>query len=69
MVNVRLLGYKVPPNFSNRFRHFEIFAVTMRYIILRGTIRDAVDYVEFLLPDQELRLPDFYLQHIPFEIN
>ena len=58
-----------PPNFGNRFRHFEIFAVTMRYIILRGTVRDARNYVEFLLPDQELRLPDFYLQHIPFEIN
>ena len=41
---------QAPPNFGNRFRQFEIFAVTMRYIIFRGTVRDAVDYVEFSNP-------------------
>ena len=58
-----------PTDYGSRFSGFEILAATMRYIILRGTVRDVVDYVEFPLPDQELRLPDFYLQRIPFEIN
>lgn len=57
------------PDFGNRFRQFEIFAVTMRYIILRGTVLDAVGYLEFPLPEGVLRLPDFYLDRIPIEIN
>lgn len=57
------------PDFGNRFRQFEIFAVTMRHIVLRGTVRNTVKYLEFPLPDGELRLPDFYLDRIPFEIN
>ena len=58
-----------PPTFSGKFRGFEILAATMRYIILRGTVRDDVDYVEFQLPDQVLRLPDFYLERIPFDTD
>ena len=58
-----------PTDYGSRFSGFEILAATMRYIILRGTVRDDVDYVELPLPDQVLRLPDFYLQRIPFEIN
>ena len=57
------------PDFGGRFRQFEIFAVTMRHIVLRGTVRDTVGYLEFSLPDGELRLPDFYLDRTPFEIK
>ena len=58
-----------PPHFSSRFRGFEVLAATMRYIILRGTARDAVEYLEFSLPEGDLRLPDFYLDRIPFDTN
>ena len=57
------------PDFGSRFRQFEIFAVTMRHIVLRGTVRDAVGYLEFPLADGELRLPDFYLDRVPFDTN
>ena len=58
-----------PPHFSGKFSEFEILAATMRYIILRGTVRDAVEYLEFPLPDGTVRLPDFYLERIPFDAN
>lgn len=58
-----------PTDFGNRFHQFEIFAVTMRHIILRGTVRDAIKYLEFSLPDSDLCLPDFYLERIPFDTN
>lgn len=58
-----------PPNFSNQFRHFEIFAVTMRNMILRGTSHDSVDYIEFSISDQGFCLPDFYLARLPIDFN
>jgi hypothetical protein len=37
----------------------------MRYIILRGTTRHEVRYVEFAFEEEKLRLPDFYLEATP----
>lgn len=56
-----------PPKAGGLFRQFEILAATMRYVILRGTTREQVDYVEFTLPEVQLRLPDFYLERVPLE--
>lgn len=59
-------GYlQLSPNSSTRFRSFEVLAATMRYVILRGTTREKVGYLEFPLPDGELCLPDFYLEQTP----
>ena len=44
------------------FERFEVLAVTMRYIILRGTTRQEVSYMEFVFPNNRLCIPDFYLQ-------
>jgi len=61
-------GYlQLSPNSSTRFRSFEVLAATMRYVILRGTTREKVGYLEFPLPDGELCLPDFYLEQTPVE--
>jgi hypothetical protein len=61
-------GYlQLPPNSSTRFQSFEVLAAAMRYVILRGTTREAVSYMEFPLPDGKLCLPDFYLEQIPLE--
>jgi hypothetical protein len=57
------------PDFGGLFRQFEISAVTMRYIILRGTTRDAVDYLDFDLLGGQLRLPDFYLEPLPINFK
>ena len=65
--NVGWLEY--PAQYSSRFSSFEILAATMRYVILRGTARNAVEYLEFSLPDGDLCLPDFYLERIPFDTN
>lgn len=54
-----------PPNFGGHFRSFEVLAATMRYIILRGTTREEVKYVEFPFSEDELCLPDFYLERVP----
>ena len=37
----------------------------MRYIILRGTTREEVSYLEFPFPDGGLCVPDFYLEQTP----
>lgn len=54
-----------PPDYGGRFRSFEVLAATMRYIILRGTTREEVAFVEFPFPDGGLFLPDFYLNQVP----
>jgi hypothetical protein len=56
---------ELPPNYGTFFQRFEIFAATMRYIILRGATRDEVDYVEFCFSSHNLRLPSFYLGRLP----
>jgi len=59
---------ELPPNYGGLFKSFETLAATMRYLILRGTTREAVRYVEFLF-DSPLRIPDFYLDLIPFGVD
>lgn len=54
-----------PPNYGGRFQRFEVLSATMRYMILRGTTREEVSYMEFPFPDGFLCLPDFYLEQIP----
>ena len=54
-----------PPDYGGRFRSFEVLAATMRYIILRGTTREEVGFVEFPFPNGGLYLPDFYLEQVP----
>lgn len=56
---------ELPPNYGGRFQRFEVLAATMRYMILRGTTREEVSYVELSLSDGALCLPDFYLEQIP----
>jgi hypothetical protein len=56
---------QLPPNYGSRFQSFEVMAVTMRYMILRGTTRDQVRYVEFTFGGGKLCLPDFYLEATP----
>jgi hypothetical protein len=59
-------GYlQLSPNSSTRFQSFEVLAATMRYIILRGTTREEVNYIEFPFSDGPICLPDFYLRQIP----
>ena len=53
------------PTDGGRFQRFEILAATMRYIVLRGTTREELDYVEFAFPEGNLCLPNFYLERIP----
>ena len=61
-----MTGYlQLPPNSSTRFQSFEVLAATMRYIILRGTTREEVEFVEFPFLDGGLCLPDFYLELVP----
>lgn len=56
-------GYlQLSPDSSTWFRSFEVLAATMRYVILRGTVREDVPYVEFGFPDGPVCLPGFYLQ-------
>ncbi len=54
-----------PPNYRGWFRTFEILAVTMRYIIIRGATQKKVNFVEFRFSDDVLCLPDFYLDQVP----
>lgn len=56
---------EMPPQYSMQFSSFEILTATMRYFIMRGTSRDAVNYIEFPLPSNVVRLPDFYLRLVP----
>jgi len=56
---------ELPPYYGDRFQRFEVLAATMRYIILRGVTRDPGRYVEFVFPETNLCLPDFYLEQIP----
>lgn len=58
---------KLPPDYGGHFQRFEVLAATMRYIVLRGTTRERVSYVEFPFPDGHVCLPDFYLQLLPAE--
>ncbi|HIC93114.1 MAG TPA: hypothetical protein EYP09_02545 [Anaerolineae bacterium] len=58
---------EVPPNFGGHFRSFEVLAATMRYIILRGVTRKEVKFVEFPFSEDEIRLPDFYLEQVPIQ--
>jgi len=60
---------ELPPNGGVSFTSLEIFAATMRYIILRGVTKDKVNYVEFPFSDRIVRIPDFYLRIIPLEIQ
>lgn len=60
---------QLTPNSSILFQSFEVMAATVRYIILRGTVRDPRWYIEFKLPalgwKGNLCLPDFYIAQIP----
>ncbi|ACX52861.1 hypothetical protein Adeg_1772 [Ammonifex degensii KC4] len=49
------------------FESFEILAVTLRYVILRGTTQEKVSYVEFAFSDARLCIPDFYLEFLEQE--
>jgi len=54
-----------PPDYGVRFRSFEVLAATMRYIILHGTTREEVEFVEFSFLKGDLCLPDFYIAQVP----
>ncbi|MBL7183015.1 MAG: hypothetical protein ISS50_01040 [Anaerolineae bacterium] len=59
-------GYlQLSPNSSTRFQSFEVLAATIRYVILQGTTREEVEYLEFPFLDGDLCLPDFYLEQTP----
>jgi len=58
---------ELPPRYGVQFRSFEVLAATMRYLIIRGTVREATDYVTFLLPEGPICLPAFYLNLIPIQ--
>lgn len=60
---------ELPPRYGGHFRSFEVLTATMRYLIIRGTVREATDYVEFSLPDGPICLPAFYLDLIPITIR
>jgi hypothetical protein len=47
------------------FQSFEVLAATMRYIILRGVMREKIEYVEFPFSDRPVCLPDVYLKQTP----
>lgn len=62
---------QLPPNYGGRFRQFEVLAATMRYLILKGTTREEVEFVRFPPSSQVspiLCLPDFYLASVPFKL-
>jgi len=56
---------ELPPRYGVQFRSFEVLAATMRYLIIRGTVRGAMDFVEFQLPEGLVCLPNFYLKLVP----
>jgi hypothetical protein len=58
---------ELPPRYGVQFRSFEVLAATMRYLIIRGTVREAMDYVTFPLPEGPIPLPAFYLNLIPIQ--
>jgi hypothetical protein len=58
---------ELPQTFGGRFQSFEVAAVTMRYLIIRGTTREAGDYIEFPSVGGTICLPDFYLDQIPVQ--
>lgn len=55
-----------------QFEEFQILAVTIRYILLKGQTRDEIDCYSFFLNENEefytkdLFLPKFYLDRIPW---
>ncbi|HOT06813.1 MAG TPA: hypothetical protein PLI05_02955 [Methanotrichaceae archaeon] len=51
---------ELPPNYGGYFKQYQILAATMRYIIIRGTTKDYVEYIEFRLGENNICLPDFY---------
>lgn len=51
---------ELPPNYGGFFRQFQILTATMRYIIVRGTTKEEVKYVEFSFGSNNICLPDFY---------
>lgn len=59
---------ELPPTSAGRFQSFEVAAATMRYLIIRGTTREEGGYVEFAIGDEPLRLPSFYLAHLPITL-
>ncbi len=60
---------ELPSDYGGRFQSFEVLTATMRYIILRGITREAVNYVEFPLPDESPCLPQFYLESVPQQVG
>jgi hypothetical protein len=56
---------ELPPRYGVQFCNFEVLTATMRYLIIRGTVREATDYVAFPLPEGPICLPAFYLDLIP----
>jgi hypothetical protein len=56
---------QIPSNNSTRFQSFEVLAATMRYVILRGTTREEMEYIEFPFSGGPVCLPDFYLEQTP----
>lgn len=56
---------ELPPNYGGRFQRFEVLAVTLRYLLIRGSTREDVHYVEFSFPAASICLPDFYLEQLP----
>jgi len=60
---------ELPTNYGEYFRQFQVLAITMRYIILRGTTKENIRYVEFNFPAEELCLPEFYCDAISKTID
>jgi len=66
---------EVPPDYAVRFQSFEVFAATMRYLIVRGMTRPETQHLDFPLSMEKLCLPDFYLErtplvkHVEYEIH
>ena len=56
---------ELPSTWGDRFQSFVILAATLRYLVLQGVTREEVKYVEFVLPETTLRLPEFYLKRVP----
>lgn len=56
---------EIPPTWGRHFQSFEILAATMRYLVLKGTTREIVKYIEFALSGITLRVPQFCLGRVP----
>lgn len=56
---------ELPPNCGGYFQQFQILTATMRYMIVRGTTKDEVKYIEFpFVSSNNICLPDFYWEII-----